>query len=205
MTAYFFRRRGVGPFSTKGGGAFLPFIAFLLALYCLLPAGNAWSGIHVYDFPDPQTEQRFRELTHELRCPKCQNQNINDSDAPLARDIKDRVHSLLLEGKSNDEITDFMIERYGDFVTYRPRLSLGTFLLWTLPALLALLAFAALVLRAKKRQGIASDKLASRPGVPPAADEEPSLAAGIMKQGGPDGDKRIEHLLNKYNDGRDAG
>ena len=76
----------------------------------------------------------------ELRCPKCQNQNLEDSNAGLARDLKIRAYNLLKEGKSNQEIVAYMVERYGDFVTYRPPLRPTTWLLWFGPFVILLLA-----------------------------------------------------------------
>lgn len=168
-----------------------------LALLTLLLCGTVRAAIDVYEFPDAATETRFRELTHELRCPKCQNQNINDSGAPLARDIKDRVHALLMDGKSNDEITDYMIDRYGDFVTYRPRLSMATLLLWTLPAAAAVFAFIALVWAARARQAAGAEvkaKGATDAGATASVDVQGGDATGMAER------ERIDHLLRKYSD-----
>jgi cytochrome c-type biogenesis protein CcmH len=168
-----------------------------LALLTLLLCGTVRAAIDVYEFPDAATETRFRELTHELRCPKCQNQNINDSGAPLARDIKDRVHTLLLDGKTNDEITNYMIERYGDFVTYRPRLSMGTLLLWMLPAAAAVFALIALVWAARARQAASvagKDTGTTDAGATLAVDPQGEEASDMAER------ERIEHLLRKYSD-----
>ncbi|CBL46427.1 Cytochrome C biogenesis protein [gamma proteobacterium HdN1] len=108
----------------------------VLAVVFLCKVGTLFASIDVYEFDQPDKEARFRVLTHELRCPKCQNQNINDSNAPLAKDMKDHVYQKINEGKSNQEIVDYLVERYGDFVTYRPRMSFGVALLWIAPALL---------------------------------------------------------------------
>ncbi|WLD56964.1 cytochrome c-type biogenesis protein CcmH [Salinispirillum sp. LH 10-3-1] len=82
----------------------------------------------IRDFSDPSYEGRFHTLTHELRCPRCQNQSIADSDAPIALDMRERTAQLLEAGYSDQEIVDFMIDRWGDFVTYRPRF--GTHMIW---------------------------------------------------------------------------
>ncbi len=116
----------------------------------LLGAGVASASIDVYEFDSPEKEARFRALASELRCPKCQNQNVNDSSAPLAKDIKDRVVLLIDEGKSDAEIVDYMVERYGEFVTYRPRMSVGVALLWGVPAGIGLLVL--IVLLASRRK-----------------------------------------------------
>ena len=96
----------------------------------------AWAAIDVYQFETAEQEQRFRELGKELRCPKCQNQSIGDSDAGIAQDMRDRVHRMILEGKSDEEITAFFVSRYGDFVTYRPPVTPVTSVLWVIPLLL---------------------------------------------------------------------
>ena len=102
-------------------------------------------------FESQQQEDRFNQLTQELRCLVCQNQNLADSDAQLAHDLRAEVHEMLLTGKSNDEIKLFMVERYGDFVLYRPPVQQNTYLLWLAPMVLLLIG--ALILRAniKKR------------------------------------------------------
>ena len=105
-------------------------------------------------FENQQQEDRFNQLTLELRCLVCQNQNLADSDAQLAQDLRSEVHDMLLAGKSNDEIKLFMVERYGDFVLYRPPVQKNTYLLWLAP--LALLLVGAFILRVniKKRSAL---------------------------------------------------
>ncbi len=109
-----------------------------LMLAALL-AGGAQAAIEVYDFRSPEEEARFRALTNELRCPKCQNQNLSGSDAPIARDLKSRTFQLIQEGKSDNEIRDYMVDRYGEFITYKPPVRSTTWLLWFGPFLLLLL------------------------------------------------------------------
>ena len=105
-------------------------------------------------FESPQQEERFNRLTLELRCLVCQNQNLADSDAQLAHDLRSEVHEMLLAGNSDDEIKQFMVERYGDFVLYRPPVQKNTYLLWLGPILLLL--GGALILRSniKKRSAL---------------------------------------------------
>jgi len=122
-----------------------------MLLSLMLTCGIAFATIDAYEFKTPDDEQRFRVLVEELRCPKCQNQNIADSNAGLAKDIKDRVHRLINEGKDNAEITDYMVERYGDFITYRPPVRPVTWFLWFGPFALALLA-AFIIFMIKLRQ-----------------------------------------------------
>jgi cytochrome c-type biogenesis protein CcmH len=125
-------------------------LSFLLMCVLLLGAGATRASIDVYEFDSPEKEARFRALASELRCPKCQNQNVNDSSAPLAKDIKDRVVLLIDEGKSDQEIVDYMVERYGEFVTYRPRMSVGVALLWGVPAGAGLLVLIGLLVSRRK-------------------------------------------------------
>ncbi len=89
-------------------------------------------------FRDGFEEQRFRQLTHELRCVMCQNQSLADSNAEIARDLRNEVLVLMRQGKTDAEIRDFMVSRYGEFVLYKPRLGGGTMLLWFGPLLLVL-------------------------------------------------------------------
>ena len=105
-------------------------------------------------FENQQQEDRFNELTQELRCLVCQNQNLADSDATLAHDLRREVHEMLLTAQSNEQIKQFMVQRYGDFVLYRPPVQKNTYLLWLAP--LAMLLGGALFLRAniKKRTSL---------------------------------------------------
>lgn len=101
-------------------------------------------------FENQQQQDRFDQLTRELRCLVCQNQTLSDSDAPLAHDLRREVHNMLQSGQSNDQIKLFLVERYGDFVLYRPPVQKNTYLLWLAP--LILLLGGALVLGANIRK-----------------------------------------------------
>lgn len=103
-----------------------------------------------YQFANEEQAQRFSELTKELRCPKCQNQNIADSDAVVAKDLRDKVLVLVNEGKSKDEVIDYMIDRYGYFVHYDPPVTPATLVLWVLPVLIVILGFGFIVIRQRK-------------------------------------------------------
>ncbi len=93
----------------------------------------------VFNFTDGAEEARFRRLTAELRCLVCQNQSLADSHADLAGDLRREVYAMIAAGRSDPEVIDFMVERYGDFVRYRPPLALKTWLLWLGPGLLLVL------------------------------------------------------------------
>lgn len=97
------------------------------------------SPVDTYQFDNEVTQKRYNALVKELRCPKCQNQNLADSNSPIAADLRGEVYELLHKNKSDIEIVDFMVKRYGDFVLYRPRVSSLTYLLWFGPAVLLLL------------------------------------------------------------------
>ncbi len=99
-------------------------------------AGMARAAIDTYQFRDEVERERYQQLTKELRCPKCQNQDIADSNAPIAADLRREIFRMLGEGQSNRQIIDFMVDRYGDFVRYKPALTARTWLLWFGPGLL---------------------------------------------------------------------
>ncbi len=116
--------------------------AFVLALW---PAVSL-AVIETYEFESELLRQRYLALSEELRCPKCQNQNIADSNAPIAADLRAQLHEQLHAERSDQEIADYMVQRYGKFVLYRPRWSVHTAALWLAPAGLLLLAVVAIVL-----------------------------------------------------------
>lgn len=103
-----------------------------------------------YQFESAELQERYKKLTYELRCPKCQNQNVADSNAPIALDIRAKVYELLNLGKTDKEIVDYMVERYTEFVTYKTRLSWFTVWLYILPAILLLVGLLGLYLRTRK-------------------------------------------------------
>ena len=91
--------------------------------------------IETFKFDSPETEKVFHKLSEELRCLVCQNQNIAESNADLAKDLRLEIYTMLSDGKSEDEIVDFMVQRYGDYVLYRPPFKPMTWLLWFGPAI----------------------------------------------------------------------
>ncbi|HTN35262.1 MAG TPA: cytochrome c-type biogenesis protein [Marinobacter sp.] len=111
---------------------------------------------NVYDFDTVQQEQRFQKLAEELRCPKCQNQNISDSDAPIAKDMRDEVYRMMLDGASNEDIVNALVARFGEFVRYKPELEKRTLLLWATPIIAVfggLLIVAGVVIRSRRSDG----------------------------------------------------
>jgi cytochrome c-type biogenesis protein CcmH len=106
--------------------------------------------IETYEFSSPDLEQRYKALSQELRCPKCQNQNIADSNAPISRDLRAIVHEQLEAGASDQEITNFLVDRYGEFVRYRPGVDSNTLWLWSAPVVLFVMAIAVVLLQVRK-------------------------------------------------------
>ena len=123
---------------------------------------------------DPAMEARARDLSRELRCMVCQNQSIDDSDAPLARDLRLLVRERLQAGDSNKQVIDFLVARYGEFVLLRPRFTAQTALLWLLPPGLLLIGIVVVVVAARRRKGAAA-VVAESPGL--TAEEQARLAA----------------------------
>jgi cytochrome c-type biogenesis protein CcmH len=127
--------------------------AVILVLLCcsLWSVSNTWAVIETYDFSSPDLERRYHVLSQELRCPKCQNQNIADSNAPIARDLRVVLFEQLEAGASDDEILAFMVARYGEFVRYRPGMDRNTVLLWAAPGLLLALGAMGLFIHFRQR------------------------------------------------------
>ncbi|GLX79173.1 cytochrome c-type biogenesis protein CcmH [Thalassotalea insulae] len=123
-------------------------LLFIAVTICF--TAQAWST-DTYQFQDEVTQKRYQSLVKELRCPKCQNQNLADSNAPIAADLRREVYELLQQGKSDGEIVDFMVKRYGDFVLYRPKVSTLTYVLWFGPAVLLLIGVIVVVIILRKK------------------------------------------------------
>ena len=123
-------------------------IACLLSVSLCLHA-----AIETYQFDSPEQEARFRQLGYELRCPKCQNQAIGDSDAEISGDLRAEVYRMLKDGATDDEIKEFMVARYGRYVLYNPPLDKHTLILWFGPAVLLILGgiFVGLRIRQSKK------------------------------------------------------
>lgn len=108
-----------------------------------------------FEFKDDDQAARYNALIQEFRCPKCLNTNLAGSDAPIAKDLRRAVYRLISEGKTDQEIRDFMLARYGDFVLYKPRLTPATLLLWFSPLIL-LLVLALVILQIANRRSAVS-------------------------------------------------
>lgn len=126
--------------------------------HVLLLAVLAFAGvmhaqaIEPMPFADHAQEIRFQHLTQQLRCPMCQNETLADSNAPIARDLRNQIFQLMQQGKSDDEIKQYLVARYSDYVLYDPPLKPGTWLLWFGP-LLILCGGAGVVIAAIRKRG----------------------------------------------------
>ncbi|CAH6785263.1 Cytochrome c-type heme lyase subunit nrfF, nitrite reductase complex assembly [Vibrio chagasii] len=107
--------------------------------------------VELFEFESPDQQQRAIALAKTLRCPQCQNQNLIESNSPIAKDLRLVVFNMVKAGKSNHEITQYMTERFGEFVLYKPSLSTANLLLWLIPSLLFLLFIYLSVKSVRKR------------------------------------------------------
>ncbi len=124
----------------------------LLLLILYIPAHAA---IETYEFNSQETEAEYKALIDELRCLVCQNQNLAGSDADLAKDLRQQTFEMLQQGKSREQIVEYMVNRYGDFVLYRPPVKSSTLLLWIGPFVLLLAVLVMVILRIKKQTKVA--------------------------------------------------
>ncbi|MGB1090651.1 MAG: cytochrome c-type biogenesis protein [Oceanobacter sp.] len=126
--------------------------SLILSLFCLL-ALQSHAVVEGYKYPFDSEEEvkQFNELTEELRCPKCQNQNLADSNSPVASDMRSKIYELMQEGQGKQQVIDYMVARYGDFVRYKPPVRGDTLMLWFGP--LVVLVIGALVISAMRRSG----------------------------------------------------
>lgn len=124
------------------------FIVSLLMLWSM----QSLAAIDAYEFQDEETRKRFQSLTEELRCPKCQNQNLSDSNSPIAKDLRNEVYRMLDQGDDNSTIVDFMVARYGEFVLYRPRVGVDTYLLWYGPFGLLLIGIVVVIVMTRRKK-----------------------------------------------------
>ncbi|MBD0847583.1 cytochrome c-type biogenesis protein [Pectobacterium versatile] len=122
-------------------------ISFLSAL---LLSFSVLASSEVLRFDNATQEQQFRELTMQLRCPKCQNNSIADSNSMIASDMRQKVYELMQQGQTKEQVVDYMVDRYGYFVTYEPPITPFTVLLWLLPALFLAVGSWVIIRRARR-------------------------------------------------------
>lgn len=152
---------------------FLLALGLVLSLFSAVPPVVAKDAAPLAD--DPVAEKRLVKLSEELRCLVCQNQNIADSNAELAQDLRREIRTMIQAGKSDKEIVDFMVARYGDFVLYRPPVKATTLLLWAGPLVFMLAGLAALVTYLRKRNRQVTDDA-------PLSADEASRAEALLNE-----------------------
>lgn len=134
-------------------------IKTLFVSITLLVCGACWAAVDVIEFDNDKDRKRYQELAAELRCPKCPNQNLVGTDSGIAYDLRREVARLIKEGQTNKQIKAYMVNRYGDFVLYKPPVNNKTLILWWGPGLMLLMGiivFGVIVLQ--RRRNIATDK-----------------------------------------------
>lgn len=145
----------------------------LLALWLFCVAAASYAVVETYEFSDEAHRKRYQELIEELRCPKCQNQNLADSNSPIAADLRRELYRMIEQGDGDAEIKHFMVKRYGNFILYKPPVDKNTLVLWGLPFLLGLFALLFVILL-RRRQ--------NRADLPPLSAAERRRLAGILQQ-----------------------
>jgi cytochrome c-type biogenesis protein CcmH len=132
-------------------------LATIAVLFCVLLASNTSYAVDTTQMPTPALQERYLGLTHELRCMQCQNEAIADSPVSLAADLRRQVAEMLIAGKSDDDVRNYMVARYGDFILFRPRVSSKTIWLWSAPGILLLLG-AAIAVRVTRQRAALVDQ-----------------------------------------------
>ena len=158
----------------------------LMLLFLSVYASSAWAVIETYEFNRPGDRERYTDFIEELRCPKCQNQNLAGSNSPIAADLRRELHRMINEGQSDTQIIDFMVARYGDFVLYRPPLDKHTVVLWTAPIFLLVIGLLLVALFVRKVKSDVAQTVA-----------DPMALTGEEQQ-------RLTEILQQY-DGSESG
>ncbi|HMF25318.1 MAG TPA: cytochrome c-type biogenesis protein [Pseudolabrys sp.] len=148
-------------------------------LFALLTSGAALAVQPDEILKDAALEARARDLSRELRCMVCQNQSIDDSEAPLARDLRILVRERLTQGDSNQQVLDFLVARYGEFVLLKPRLEWHTLLLWGLPPMALVAGIIALLMMMRRSSAVRMEPAALSP-------EEQRRLSTLVESGTPD-------------------
>ncbi|AYM91290.1 MULTISPECIES: cytochrome c-type biogenesis protein [Serratia] len=143
-------------------------------LVAALLSWSAAAAIDTYKFNSVEQEQQYRELTEQLRCPKCQNNSIADSNAIIAADMRTKVYELMMQGQDKQQVIDYMVARYGNFVTYEPPVTPATLILWVGPLLFVLIGGAVVILRTRQRRaGVVNEEF---------SEQEQQRLAALLKE-----------------------
>ena len=134
-------------------------LRWALLVFTIGWATAASAGVEILEFATPAQEEQYKTLIHEVRCLVCQNQNLADSNADLAKDLRSQTYSMISQGKSNQEIIDYMVTRYGDFVLYRPPVKPMTLVLWIGPFVLLVIGCVILLNFVRRSRQLAQTEL----------------------------------------------
>lgn len=137
-------------FTTSFNSLRTPALWFLMLAAFVSAVPAVYAQVDTFEFQTVEQQQRFRQLSDELRCPMCQNTNLTGSSGGVAEDLRREIHRMILEGMTNSEIEQFMFERYGDFIFYKPRLRMETLFLWFGPLIFLLIGGAAAIAVSRK-------------------------------------------------------
>lgn len=131
---------------------------FLVLVVLCMTSAVASAAIETHEFNNELDRKRYQSFVEDMRCPKCQNQNLAGSDAPISADLRQKIYEMIQLGKSDKEIVDFMVERYGDFILYRPRVTPATYALWGAPLFLLIVGVIVLILILRRRRRLALEQ-----------------------------------------------
>jgi cytochrome c-type biogenesis protein CcmH len=130
---------------------------FQIILIMLL-SGFAFAAVDTFEFTDKNQQQRYKQFIDEMRCPKCDNQSLSGSNSPIAEDLRQQLYTMVQDNKSDEEIVTYMVDRYGDFILYKPRLTIKTMFLWGAPILFLLIGLVILIVMLRSRKKAAANQ-----------------------------------------------
>lgn len=131
----------------------------LLQIFLLgLMPGFAMAAIDTFEFADEVQQERYQQFIDEMRCPKCDNQSLSGSNSAIALDLRKQLYEMVKSDKTDDEIVSYMVDRYGDFILYKPRMTSSTIFLWAAPFLFLLIGLVIMFLLLKSRKKISTNQ-----------------------------------------------
>ncbi len=153
--------------------------AFMLFVCSLFLSLNSFAAIETHEFSNELERKRYQSFIEEMRCPKCQNQNLAGSDSAISIDLRNKLYEMIKLDKSDKEITDFMVERYGDYILYRPRVTPATYVLWGAPIGLLVIGVVVVILILHRRRRLALTQVSQH-----LSDEEQARLNSLLNSGG---------------------
>jgi cytochrome c-type biogenesis protein CcmH len=166
---------------------------FLLFVSLAFSSLSAFAAIETHEFANELERKRYQSFIEEMRCPKCQNQNLAGSDSPISIDLRSKLYEMIKLEKSDKEITDFMVERYGDYILYRPRVTPATYVLWGAPIALLVIGIVVVILILHRRRRLAITQLSQH-----LTDEEQARLNSLLNSA----DKTNDATKNTDNNSR---